>query len=84
MEYAQGNIGTGAMSPQQLNWLESKFKDSQSHSDQKLPYDFERWKGWRQRDGFLCNTGADCTWISRDMECRQGEVGGRMHGGHLL
>ena len=56
VETEQGKIGTGAMSQQQLNWLESKFRDSQSHRDKTLPYDFERWKGWRERGGFVCDT----------------------------
>ena len=70
METTQGIIGMGTMSQQQLNWLESKFKDFQSHRDPKLPYDFQRWNGWRIRHGFVCDTDAECTWISKDMECR--------------
>ena len=65
------------MTKGQLNWLESRFKDSQSRH--KTPYSFEQWKEWRETDGFVCNVDEDCRWIpsmahANDMECRKGEV----------
>ena len=76
-EEPQGKIGTGEMTKGHLNWLESRFEDSQSRH--KTPYSYEQWKEWRETDGFVCNVDEDCRWIpsmadAKDMECRQGEV----------
>ena len=69
----QGKIGTGEISQQQLNWLESKFNDGQPRHN--TPYGFEEWKRWREAaDGFVCDVDGDCKWISRGMECREGQV----------
>ena len=69
----QGKIGTGEISQQQLNWLESKFNDGQPRHI--TPYGFEEWKRWREADGFVCDEDQDCKWISWGMECREGQVG---------
>ena len=32
-------------------------------------YNFSDWNNWRERDGLLCRTSTDCTWLDGNLQC---------------
>jgi len=32
-------------------------------------WQFDDWNSWRERDGMLCRTSSDCTWLDKDLRC---------------
>ena len=35
---------------------------------------FEEWNSWRERDGMLCRTTEDCSWLDRNLLCQDYEM----------
>ena len=34
------------------------------------PYKFDDWNGWRMKDGMLCRTTNDCSWLDENLLCQ--------------
>ena len=35
---------------------------------------FSDWNSWRMKDGMLCRTTEDCSWLDRDLLCQEDEL----------
>ena len=38
-------------------------------------WEFEDWNSWRMKDGMMCRTANDCTWLDERLLCQDYEIG---------